>query len=134
MPANLGQDMQYAPSFFPYAGPVYIARHWRVLVLQNLAWRMYQLDMDAWPGSHKRNEHSRTIDGDLVWYPNIAGYINNTHGTKPQRILNVKWVTVVETPPSQFNGKQMDDHMMTVVIQHIAVDDEIFCDYFWSPI
>jgi hypothetical protein len=99
VPANLGQDMQYAPALFPYAGPVYIARHWRVLLRQNPAWRMYQLDMDKWPGSHKRNEHTRTIDGDPVRYPNIAGYINSTQGTKPQRIPNVEWVTVAGTPP-----------------------------------
>jgi hypothetical protein len=99
VPANLGQDMQYAPTLFPYAGPVYIARHWRVLVRQNPTWRVYQLDMDKWPGIHKRHEHSRTIDGDPVRYPNIAGYINSTQGLKPHMSPNVEWVTVAGTPP-----------------------------------
>ncbi len=90
VPANLGHDMQYAPALFPYAGPVYTAKEWRVLVRENPSWKMYQLDMDKWPGSHKRHEHSRTIDGDPMRYPNIAGYINSTQGTKPQLRENVE--------------------------------------------
>lgn len=88
--------------------------------------------MDQWPGSHKRKEHSRTIDGDPVRYPNIAGYINSTQGTKPKRSPNVEWVTVSGTPPEPFNGKQVDDHIMTVAVKHIRAGDELLCDYDWT--
>ena len=66
VPANLGVEMEYAPALFPYAGPQYTAKAWRLLLRANPSWIVYQLDMDQWPGSHKRKEHSCTIDGDPV--------------------------------------------------------------------
>lgn len=133
VPHNLGSDMQYAPALFPYAGPVYTSKAWKLLVHQHPSWRVYQLDMDCWPGSHKKKEHTRTIDGDPVRFPNVAGYINSTKGTKPKKIPNVEWVTVGGTPPPPFNGKCVDDHIMTVAIRPIRAGEELFCDYDWTP-
>jgi SET domain len=132
VPANLGQDMQYAPALFPYAGPVYSARAWKILLSQAPTWKVYQLDMDRWPGSHKRIEHTRTIDSDPIRYPNIAGYINSTQGTKPKRSPNVEWVTVAGSPPPPFYSKEVDDHIMTVAIRPIKAGEEFFCDYEWE--
>ena len=36
------------------------------------------------------------------------------------------------SPPPAFNGKHVNDHIMTVAIQDVAVGDEIFCDYAWG--
>ncbi len=134
VPANLGRDMQYAPALFPYVGPIYIARHWKVLVKQNPSWKVYQIDLDGWPGCHKRREHSRVIDGDPVRYPNIAGYINSSRGIQPQRIPNVEWNLVDGSPPFPFHGKTVDDHVMTVAISPIRAGDELLCAYEWDPI
>ncbi len=131
-PAFLGSELQYVPALFPCAGPVYVARHWRVLVRQNPSWQVYQLDLDKWPGSHKRKEHTRTIDGDPVRYPNIAGYINSTQGAPFTVKPNVEWVTVAGSPHPPFNGKSVDDHVMTVGIRPIRAGEELFCDYPWG--
>ncbi len=133
VPSHLGAEMQYAPALFPYCGTVYTSRHWRTLVRANPSWKVYQLDMDCWPGSHKMDEHSRTIDGDPVRSANLAGYINSSWNTRPPRRANVEWVTVEGSPGPPFDGRHVDDHVMTVAILPIRAGDEILCEYQWSP-
>jgi hypothetical protein len=40
VPNHLGHDMQYAPALFPYAGPIYSTRAWKLLLSQAPTWKV----------------------------------------------------------------------------------------------
>lgn len=124
---------------FPYIGPVYSSKSWKILTRQHPSWAVYALKMNSDPDELiVRPEHCRMIDGDPIRSGNIAGYINSCQGPRggqrrPPIEPNVEWVQVFGSPCNEYCHTQMDDHIMTVAIRTIRAGDELICDYSWDP-
>lgn len=90
-------------SLFPYVGPTYRKRDWKILLAQYLVWKVYQLDLDTDPSEVLvRLGQGRVIDGDPVQSSDLFAYINSSKGTRPPQQQNVEWHQIVGPPAAPY--------------------------------
>ncbi|CAK9871772.1 unnamed protein product [Sphagnum jensenii] len=120
------------PTLFPYGGPIYKRRHWNMILRQHPEWKTFALEMDTFAGSTRRHSDVRVIDGDPIRSGNIAGFINNTVGTRRKRKANCEWVFVEGPPPAPYGKTYHEDHCLVLATRTIRSGDELFTHYEWN--